>query len=120
MTEVLRLYPDNIIVWVHMGLSQELVNMNAAQHIQTMRSLLDRYPKLMLDIAWRVIEDSHFSNRTNELEAVRDSIRDYLIGAWHDAIVSDVLFKAFSTLPPARTYSPLSKAPWRKSSASGI
>ena len=28
------------------------------------------------------------------LEAVRDSIRDYLIGAWHDAIVSDVLFKA--------------------------
>ena len=61
MTEVLRLYPDNIIVWVHMGLSQELVNMNAAQHIQTMRSLLDRYPKLMLDIAWRVIEDSHFS-----------------------------------------------------------
>ena len=29
--------------------------MNAAQHIQTMRSLLDRYPKLMLDIAWRVI-----------------------------------------------------------------
>ena len=30
MTEVLRLYPDNIIVWVHMGLSQELVNMNAA------------------------------------------------------------------------------------------
>ena len=62
MKEVLRLYPDNKIVWVHMGLSGELVDMNAAQHIQTMTALLDRYPKLMLDISWRVIDDSYFSS----------------------------------------------------------
>ena len=62
MQEVLRLYPDNKIVWVHMGLSRELVDMNAAQHIQTMTALLDRYPKLMLDISWRVIDDSYFSS----------------------------------------------------------
>ncbi len=62
MQEVLRLYPDNTIVWVHMGLSRELVDMNAAQHIQTMTSLLDRYPKLMLDISWRVLDDAYFSN----------------------------------------------------------
>ena len=62
MKEVLRLYPDNKIVWVHMGLSRELVDMNAAQHIQTMTTLLDRYPKLMVDISWRVIDDSYFSN----------------------------------------------------------
>ena len=60
--EVLRLYPDNKIVWVHMGLSGELVDMNAAQHIQTMTALLDRYPKLMVDISWRVIDDSYFSS----------------------------------------------------------
>ena len=62
MQGVLRLYPDNPIIWVHMGLSRELVNMDAAQHIGTMTSLLDRYPKLMLDISWRVIDDSYFSN----------------------------------------------------------
>ena len=62
MQEVLRLYPDNTIVWVHMGLSRELVDMDASQHIQTMTSLLDRYPNLMLDIAWRVIDDAYFSN----------------------------------------------------------
>ena len=62
MQEVLRLYPGNPIVWVHMGLSRELVDMTAAQHIQIMMSLLDRHPMLMLDIAWRVIDDAYFSN----------------------------------------------------------
>ena len=61
MKEVLRLYPDNKIVWMHMGLSKELVDMNAAQHIETMTSLLDRYPNLMLDISWRTIDDSYFA-----------------------------------------------------------
>ncbi len=60
--EMLRLYPDNKIVWMHMGLSKELVAMNAVQHIQTMTSLLDRYPNLMVDISWRVIDDNYFSS----------------------------------------------------------
>ncbi len=60
--EMLRLYPDNKIIWMHMGLSRELVDMNAAQHIQTMKSLLDRYPNLMVDISWRVIDDHYFSS----------------------------------------------------------
>ena len=62
MQEVLRLYTDNPIIWVHMGLSRELVGMNATQHIEIMMSLLDRHPMLMLDIAWRVIDDAYFSN----------------------------------------------------------
>ena len=61
MEEVLRLYPDNAIVWMHMGLSRELVGMSAARHIETMTSLLDRHPRLMLDISWRVIDDHYFS-----------------------------------------------------------
>ena len=60
--EVLRMYPDNKIVWMHMGLSRELVNMNVSQHIQTLESLLDHYPNLMLDISWRVIDDNYFSS----------------------------------------------------------
>ena len=61
MKEVLRSHPDNKIVWMHMGLSKELVAITAAEHIQTMRSLLDRYPNLMLDMSWRVIDDHYFS-----------------------------------------------------------
>lgn len=62
MEEVLRLYPDNAIVWVHMGLSRELADMDAGRHIRVMTSLLDRYPRLMLDISWRVIDDAYFSS----------------------------------------------------------
>ena len=62
MKEVLRLYPDNKIVWMHMGLSKELAAMNAARHIETMRLLLGRYPNLILDISWRVIDDYYFSD----------------------------------------------------------
>ena len=59
--KMLRLYPDNKIVWMHMGLSKELVNMDVALHIQTMKSLLDRFPNLMVDLSWRVIDDHYFS-----------------------------------------------------------
>ena len=76
MREVLRLYPDNTIVWVHMGLSRELVNMNAGEHIRTLTSLLDSYPKLMLDIAWRVIDDAYFSNLDKRALYVR-FLNDY-------------------------------------------
>ena len=60
MDEVLRLYPDNHIVWVHMGLSNELKKANPVQHIALMKGYLDAYPKLMLDISWRVIYDNYF------------------------------------------------------------
>lgn len=61
MEEALSLYPDNKIVWVHMGLSLQLKDIPAREHIRVMESLLDRYPNLMLDIAWRVIDDHYFS-----------------------------------------------------------
>ena len=61
MEEVLRLYPDNAIVWVHMGLSRELTTMDAAQHVELLESLLERHPNLLLDISWRVLDDAYFS-----------------------------------------------------------
>ncbi len=60
--EMLRLYPDNTVIWMHMGLSKELVSMDPAEHIGIVRSLLDRYPKLLVDISWRVIYDHYFTN----------------------------------------------------------
>ena len=39
MEEILRLYPENAIVWVHMGLSRELTAMAAAGHVELMMSM---------------------------------------------------------------------------------
>ncbi|MDE2979731.1 MAG: amidohydrolase family protein [Gemmatimonadota bacterium] len=61
MQEVLDRYPDNRIVWMHMGLSLELTTLPAAEHIRLVSSLLDRHPNLMLDITWRIIDDNYFS-----------------------------------------------------------
>ena len=60
--EVLRLYPHNKIVWMHLGLSRELVAIDPDTHIGILESLLDRYPNLMVDISWRVIDDNVFSH----------------------------------------------------------
>jgi len=62
MDEVLRLYPDNKIVWVHMGLSKELKAIDTDQHLKKMQAYLDEYPKLYLDITWRVIYDNYFQD----------------------------------------------------------
>jgi hypothetical protein len=59
MQHVLQRYPDNKIVWAHMGLSKELVNMNPDQHIALMKKALDTYPNLMLDISWDVLFNAY-------------------------------------------------------------
>ena len=62
MEEVLRLYPDNAIVWMHMGLSRELTTMDAAQHVELLTTMLERHPNLLLDVSWRVLDDAYFSH----------------------------------------------------------
>ena len=59
---VLEAYPGNSIVWMHMGLSRELVHMDPERHIGVLKSLLDRYPRLLLDLSWRVIDEHYFSD----------------------------------------------------------
>jgi predicted TIM-barrel fold metal-dependent hydrolase len=55
MEYALKKYPDNKIVWAHMGLSKELQKMDPDQHVALMQRLLDAYPLLMLDISWDVL-----------------------------------------------------------------
>ena len=45
-----------------MGLSKELTTMDPALHIQTLRRLMDEHPNLYLDLSWRVLQDTYFSN----------------------------------------------------------
>lgn len=60
MQHVLKTYPNNKIVWAHMGLSKELTKMDAAQHIAIMKKALDTYPNLILDISWDVIYNAYY------------------------------------------------------------
>lgn len=61
MDYALTLYPENKVIWAHMGLSKQLKNMNPKEHIKIMQTMLDKHPNLMLDISWRVIYDTYFS-----------------------------------------------------------
>lgn len=60
--EVLRLYPDNKIVWMHLGLSKELSSIDPNKHVAILENMLRRYPKLSFDISWRVIYDQVFKD----------------------------------------------------------
>jgi hypothetical protein len=60
MRTVLRLYPDNSIVWAHLGLSREQTAIDPAGHIAILKSFLDQAPNLMLDASWRILEQNVF------------------------------------------------------------
>ena len=70
MERVLERYPDNPIVWVHMGLSRELTTMDAAQHVELLSSMLAQHPRLMLDLSWRVLDEDYFSDPQSRAEYV--------------------------------------------------
>ncbi|RLL66226.1 amidohydrolase family protein [Streptomyces sp. Z26] len=61
MEEVLERYPDNRIVWAHMGLSKELSTMGPAAHVAILERLMWQHPNFGADISWRVLEDLYFS-----------------------------------------------------------
>ncbi|MEU8516672.1 hypothetical protein AB0C76_34565 [Kitasatospora sp. NPDC048722] len=61
MEEILDQYPDDKIVWAHMGLSKELATLDPDEHVRILDRLLDAHPNLTLDLSWRVLEDLYFS-----------------------------------------------------------
>jgi len=60
MERILFLYPKNIIVWVHLGLSKELTNIDPKKHTELLDSFLTKYKNLYFDISWRVLYDQLF------------------------------------------------------------
>ncbi|WP_421854961.1 amidohydrolase family protein [Marinomonas sp.] len=70
MEQALALYPDNKIVWAHLGLSYEQTNMDVSEHIAILSRLLDQYPNLMLDISWRILDDYYFSKSANRIQYI--------------------------------------------------
>jgi len=60
MEYVLERYPDNKIVWMHLGLSKELTTLSASRHIEILVGMMADNPNLWLDISWRVVYDNYF------------------------------------------------------------
>lgn len=60
MQHILATYPDNTIVWMHLGMSREQTDMDPIEHQRLLRQLLDAYPNLWLDISWSVLYDYYF------------------------------------------------------------
>lgn len=69
MDDILSRFPGNKIVWMHMGLSRELTNIDADRHIEMMSAYLDKHANLMLDISWRILWQQHFNTDDASLVA---------------------------------------------------
>lgn len=64
--QVLKLYPKNKIIWMHLGLSKQLTNINAERHCRLLNHLFEVYPNLYADISWRVLYDTMFREKVKE------------------------------------------------------
>lgn len=62
MDAVLEQYPDNNVVWMHLGMSREQSDIDPELHTRVMSEMLDAHPNLWLDISWVVLYDYYFSN----------------------------------------------------------
>jgi hypothetical protein len=60
MKEVLRLYPKNKIIWMHLGLSKQLTNLDPQVHADLLDDLLSKHPRLYMDISWSVLHNQEF------------------------------------------------------------
>jgi hypothetical protein len=52
-------YPENKIVWAHMGLSKELTELDPRAHVDMMKASMDRLPNIMIDLSWDVIYNEY-------------------------------------------------------------
>ncbi|ASD67369.1 amidohydrolase family protein [Pseudoalteromonas piscicida] len=62
LEEVLKRYPENDIIWMHMGVSKELNHIDPELHINTMERLFSQYKNLKADLSWRILYDYYFSD----------------------------------------------------------
>jgi len=66
MDRIVGDYPDNLICWLHLGLSRELTTFEggAEEHVAILEGVLNKSSNLYFDLAWSVLWDDHFSNET--------------------------------------------------------
>lgn len=91
MEEVLRRYPKNTIVWMHLGLSKELKTLDTVRHVALLERLLRQNPNLSFDISWRVLDDQVFADPSRRRAYVD------LINRWPDRFLPGTDFVAAAT-----------------------
>ena len=53
-----------------MGLSRELTQIPVDKHINILKSFLDKYPNLYINISWRIIYDNYFIHEDKMMKYV--------------------------------------------------
>ena len=87
MDEILKLYPKNKIVWVHMaGLSKQLdpklaliqlpllAPLTIQHHVQLIEDRLEKHPNLFIDLSWDVLYDEIYDNASEEPQVATSSV----------------------------------------------
>ena len=84
MRAVLKRYPNNKIVWMHMGVSPEALPINVEKHIELMTRLLAEHDNLFLDVSWATLTDSLFASieqRTKYITFFNQHPKRILVGS---------------------------------------
>lgn len=100
MESVLNRYNDNKIVWSHMGLSKELTQIPADDHIAILTRLLDKHPNLTLDLSWDVLWNNVFQykeKRDKYVTFINAYPTRFITGTDFVASRSDSNYKTYKT-----------------------
>ena len=101
MDEVLKLYPENKLIWMHLGgLSKQLDPKLSAsllqkptsieEHVELIKQRLQKNPKLMIDLSWDILYDNIYSSPAEEkpyIKLINDFPTRFLSGSDHVASV---------------------------------
>jgi hypothetical protein len=60
MEAVLEQYPNNTVVWMHLGTSREQMDLDPEEHVALMTRMMETYPNLWFDISWNVLYEGYF------------------------------------------------------------
>ncbi len=62
MDKICKTYPNNKIIWPHMGISYESKYIDVKEHLEIMTYFLNKYPNLYFDLTWDVLYNVLFKN----------------------------------------------------------
>lgn len=63
---ILSRYPNMTVVWAHLGLSKELLDLHPLVHIRIMETMFERHPLCNSDISWDIISTVFLLDFNNE------------------------------------------------------
>ncbi len=77
MKNICSTYPNNKIIWPHMGISKESYTIHTDLHLQIMKELLQTYPHLYIDLTWTVLYDLLFKNNPEKCKKYASFFNQY-------------------------------------------